>query len=89
MFLGTSIKLANEEDGGLVAFVLLVMKKVLTFLASVLGITSALTLRQESSLPPVHLAVSPKCGTLHGTVSDLNAGVNPANFKAIVSFGVC
>ncbi|KAF9034450.1 carbohydrate esterase family 16 protein [Hymenopellis radicata] len=63
------------------------MKKVFTFLTSLLGTTSALTQRQESFLPPVHLAVSPRCGTLNGTVSDLNAGVNPANFKAIVSFG--
>ncbi|KAG8219129.1 carbohydrate esterase family 16 protein [Butyriboletus roseoflavus] len=35
----------------------------------------------------VHLAVHPQCGPLWGTVSDVNAGLNLANIKTIVSFG--
>lgn len=35
----------------------------------------------------IHLAVSPRCGPLSGTVSDFNAGLNLPQFKTIVAFG--
>ncbi|KAF8427625.1 carbohydrate esterase family 16 protein [Boletus edulis BED1] len=35
----------------------------------------------------VHLAVHPRCGPLWGNVSDMNAGVDLAPIKTIVSFG--
>lgn len=37
----------------------------------------------------IHLAVSPKCGSLSGTVTDVNAGVELFKIDTIVSFGVC
>ena len=36
----------------------------------------------------IHLAVSPKCGSLSGTVTDVNAGVELFKMDTIVSFGV-
>lgn len=37
----------------------------------------------------IHLAVEPRCGRLCGlTPADVNAGLNPEQFKTIVSFGV-
>lgn len=36
----------------------------------------------------VHLAVSPKCGPLGGTLADVNAGIDLSQIKTIVSFGV-
>lgn len=44
--------------------------------------------RQGSNETDVHLAVHPQCGPLWGNVSDVNAGLNLANMKTIVSFGV-
>jgi len=35
----------------------------------------------------IHLAVVPKCGPLSGKTASVNAGLNPPNFKTIVSFG--
>ena len=43
---------------------------------------------QGSTQPDVHLAVHPQCGPLWGNVSDVNAGLNLAKMKTIVSFGV-
>jgi len=40
-----------------------------------------------STEPDVHLAVHPQCGPLWGNVSDVNAGLNLAEMKTIVSFG--
>ena len=38
---------------------------------------------------PIHLAVGPRCGPLSGdTYADVNAGIDPLQFKTIVSFGV-
>lgn len=37
----------------------------------------------------IHLAVSPKCGTLTGTPADVNAGLLPLkSYKTLVTFGV-
>lgn len=36
----------------------------------------------------IHLAVSPKCGSLSGSTSDANAGIELGRYKTIVSFGV-
>lgn len=44
--------------------------------------------RQGPNETDVHLAVHPECGSLWGTVSDVNAGLDLANIKTIVSFGV-
>lgn len=35
----------------------------------------------------IHLALGPSCGTLTGTVADVNAGIDPDKFKTIVAFG--
>ena len=43
---------------------------------------------QRSDNNGIHLAVSPVCGTLSGSVSDVNAGVNLKDIKVIVAFGV-
>lgn len=43
---------------------------------------------QGSNEADVHLAVHPDCGPLWGTVSDVNAGLNLANIKTVVAFGV-
>ncbi|KAG6841015.1 hypothetical protein C0991_002645 [Blastosporella zonata] len=42
----------------------------------------------ESYNDGIHLAVSPKCGFLSGRTADVNAGLNPRNFKTIVAFGI-
>lgn len=44
--------------------------------------------RQGSNETDVHLAVHPQCGPLRGNFSDVNAGLNLAKIKTIVSFGV-
>lgn len=89
----STIKLLHTqfEDGtleGFLSLTLLVMGKLVSFL---LGLSGALLpLKRDGALDPspVHLAVSPNCGSLHGVVSDVNAGIDPHNFKTIVSFGV-
>ncbi|KIJ64846.1 carbohydrate esterase family 16 protein [Hydnomerulius pinastri MD-312] len=43
--------------------------------------------RQGSNETVVHLAVHPQCGPLWGNVSDVNAGLDLAQIKTIVSFG--
>ena len=45
--------------------------------------------RQADYNDGVHLAVSPKCGTLGGNFTDVNAGIDLHKIKTIVSFGVC
>ena len=84
-----SIKLSMEDDYASICVVFLsFMKKLFSFIVSLLGLSSAVRVSLRQDEPPVHLAVSPNCGALHGSVKDLNAGVNPSNFKTIVSFGV-
>ncbi|KAK0226048.1 hypothetical protein IW262DRAFT_1359418 [Armillaria fumosa] len=62
------------------------MKNSLYFLVVLLELVQSLSLRRDRN-DGIHLAVGPHCGTLHGNVSDINAGVNPSHFKTIVSFG--
>lgn len=84
-----SIKLSTKDGyPSVFAILLIVMKKLFSFLVSLLGLCSAVRVNVRQDEPPVHLAVSPNCGALHGTVKDLNAGVDPSMFKTIVSFGV-
>lgn len=60
----------------------------LVFLLAATSATSAVVVQRVTS--DVHLAVSPKCGTLSGIPADVNAGLRPLNtYKTIVSFGVC
>lgn len=48
----------------------------------------AATLSRDSPTP-VKLAVSPKCGTLGGSVGDVNAGIGSlSSYDTIISFGV-
>lgn len=49
---------------------------------------AAISPRQGSNETVVHLAVHPQCGPLSGNVSDVNAGLDLAKIKTIVSFGV-
>ncbi|KAL1691942.1 hypothetical protein GGG16DRAFT_102132 [Schizophyllum commune] len=35
----------------------------------------------------IHLAVGPSCGSLTGTVSDVNAGIDTSKIKTVVAFG--
>ena len=37
----------------------------------------------------VHLAISPQCGSLAGSVADINVGIVLESFDTIVAFGVC
>ncbi|KAG6911268.1 hypothetical protein DXG01_002106 [Tephrocybe rancida] len=61
------------------------MRCSVSFLLSTISVVSAAAVKRGS---PVHLAVSPKCGTLDGPVADVNAGLAPLNtFKTIVTFG--
>jgi len=46
-----------------------------------------LRLNSGSNETEVHLAVHPRCGPLRGKVSDVNAGLNLANVRTIVTFG--
>ncbi len=63
------------------------MKRSLYCLVALLELAQSLSLRRDRN-DGIHLAVGPHCGTLNGSVSDINAGVNPSHFKTIVSFGV-
>ncbi|KIY44711.1 carbohydrate esterase family 16 protein [Fistulina hepatica ATCC 64428] len=48
------------------------------------GLTLPLLARAEEV---VHLAVTPRCGPLSGTTADVNAGIDPTQYKTIVAFG--
>jgi hypothetical protein len=37
----------------------------------------------------VHLAITPACGKLDGTVANTNAGIVTTGIKTLVAFGVC
>lgn len=64
------------------------MLSSLVFVLAATSVTSAIVIQRGKS--DVHLAVSPKCGTLSGIPADVNAGLRPLNnYKTIVSFGVC
>ncbi|KAG6841717.1 hypothetical protein C0991_007603 [Blastosporella zonata] len=64
------------------------MRSSLSFTLSIISLVSAVVVKRDSSTSAVHLAVSPNCSTLGGTVGDLNAGLRPlSTFKNIVSFG--
>ncbi|KAK0461141.1 carbohydrate esterase family 16 protein [Desarmillaria tabescens] len=63
-----------------------IMKRSLCYLVTILGLSQCLSLKRDRN-DGIHLAVGPRCGTLNGNVSDINAGVNPYHFKTVVSFG--
>ena len=45
-------------------------------------------LARQDSNNGIHLAVSPACGSLSGTTTDVNAGIDLKRVKTIVAFGV-
>ncbi|KAG6889335.1 hypothetical protein C0995_001742 [Termitomyces sp. Mi166 len=54
-------------------------------MSTVVSLVSAAVVKRDS---PVHLAVSPNCTELGGSVADLNVGLPPlSTFKTIVAFG--
>ncbi|RPD60549.1 hypothetical protein L226DRAFT_604420 [Lentinus tigrinus ALCF2SS1-7] len=48
---------------------------------------SLASLRHPGDNSGIHLAVSPACGSLNGSVSDVNAGIDLKRIKTIVAFG--
>jgi hypothetical protein len=62
------------------------MLSSLVFALAATSATSAIVV-QRGTLD-VHLAVSPKCGTLSGSPADVNAGLRLSTYNTVVSFGV-